>query len=308
MGRVWLRARSACPPPFLVPVCGVGVRAGVWVSAAPRLSLGGCWGVCVLVRPSRVVFCTFWFGVLCGGACLCARPACSPPFLAGVRCVGVRAGPGSWLCPALLGPVVGVCFLRFVFLGVSGLGFVVSVAGCPCPGPCDPCPPIPFLLARAAGSFFFPAWCVSACFGVPFPGGPLFLAWCCRFWLAGPPVPHLGGPVFSAFWLGGFGRLLWCWRAVWWLWAVLSPPPPPPPVFFSWGGGSACSSLCLPWGGARTGPRSVWSFGLLLAVAFCLAMGRVGYVHVWLGAPSCRVRSWLCRLGGCARRLRVALG
>ena len=33
MGRVWLRAPSACPPPFPVPVCSVGVRAGVWVSA-----------------------------------------------------------------------------------------------------------------------------------------------------------------------------------------------------------------------------------------------------------------------------------
>ena len=41
LGRVWLRARSACPPPFPVPVCGVGVRAGVLVSAAPRLPSGG---------------------------------------------------------------------------------------------------------------------------------------------------------------------------------------------------------------------------------------------------------------------------
>ena len=119
-GLVWLRAGSACPLPFPAPVCGVGVRAAVWVSAAPRLSLGGCWGVCVLVRPSRVVSCNSWLGLLCGGACLCPRPACSPPFLAGVRCVGVRARPGSRLCPALLGWVVGVCFLRF-FLGVSWL-------------------------------------------------------------------------------------------------------------------------------------------------------------------------------------------
>ena len=63
----------ACPPPFLVPMCGGGVRAGVWVSAAPRLSLGGYWRVCVLVRPSRVVSCTSWLGLLCGGTCLCAR-------------------------------------------------------------------------------------------------------------------------------------------------------------------------------------------------------------------------------------------
>ena len=132
MGRVWLRARSACPPPFPVPVCGVGVRAGVWASAAPRLSLGGCWGVCVLVRPSRVVSCPSWLGLLCRGACLCARPACSPPFLAGVRCVGVRAGLGLRLCPALLGWVVGVCFLRFFFgrvlVWLRGVGCWLSLS------------------------------------------------------------------------------------------------------------------------------------------------------------------------------------
>ena len=38
LGRAWLRARSACTPPFPVLVCGVGVRAGVRVSAAPRHS------------------------------------------------------------------------------------------------------------------------------------------------------------------------------------------------------------------------------------------------------------------------------
>ena len=37
-------------------------------------------------------------------------------------------------------------------------------------------------------------------------------------------------------------------------------------------------------------------------------MGPVDYVHVGLGVPSCRVRFLLCRLGGCARRLREALG
>ena len=193
MGPVWLGARPRCPPPSPVPVCGVGVRARVWVSAAPRLSFGGCWGVCVLVRPCRVVSCTSWLGLLCGGACLCARPACSPPFLAGVLCVGVCAGPASQLCPDLLGWVVGVCILCFCFLfGVSWLGFVVLVAGCPCPGPCGPCPPIPFLSGWAACSFFFPAWCVSAWLDAPFPGGALFLAWCCRFWLSGPPVPLWG--------------------------------------------------------------------------------------------------------------------
>ena len=308
MGRVWLRARSACPPSFPVQVCGVGVRARVWVPAASRFSFEGCWGVCVLVRPSRVVYCTSWLGLLCGGACLCACPACSPPFLAGVRCVGVRAGPGCRLCAALLGSVVGVCFLRcfLFFFGVSWLGFVVSVAGCPCPGPCGPCPPIPFLSGWAAGSFFFPAWCVSACFGVPFPAGPLFLAWCCGFWLGGPPVPFWG-PVLGAFWVGGWAASCGVGRRFGGS-GLFSRPPP----FFFRGGGlpvppSAFRGLAHALARIQCGlPGCCWR--LRSAWPCSGPMGWVGYVHVGLGAPSCRVRSSLCWLGVCARRLRVALG
>ena len=159
-----------------------------------------------------------------------------------------------------------MCFLRF-FLGVSWFGFVVSVAGCLCTGPSGPFPPIPFLSGWAAGSFFFPAWCVSACFGVPFPGGPLFLAWCCRFWLGGPPVP-LWGSYLRCFLGGGFGRLLWCWRAVWWLWAVLSPPPP---SFFLGGG---CLFLPLPFLGWRT-HWPAFSVVFRAAVGGCVLLGRV---------------------------------
>ena len=261
MGPVWLRARSACPPPFLVPVCGVGVRAGVWVSAAPRLSLGGCWGVCVLVRPSRVVSCTSWLGLLCGGACLCAPPACSPTFLAGVRYVGVRAGPGSRLCPALLGCVVGLCFLRCIFLGVSWFGFVVSVAGCPSPGLCGPCPPIPFISAWAAGSFFFfqHGVCLHVLVSLFLVGRCSWLGVAGFGWVV--PLCLFGGPVFGAFWVGGLA-------------ASCGVGGRPPCFVFHFWGGAACSSLCLPWAGARTGPHSVRSSGLLLPVAFCLAVSR----------------------------------
>ena len=88
--------------------------------------------------------------------------------------------------------------------------------------------------------------------------------------------------------------------------------PPPPSVFIFRGGGPAVPPSAFPGlahalvriqcglPGCCWRLRSVWP---------CSGpMGRVGYVHVGLGAPSCRVRSWLCRLGGCARRLRVALG
>ena len=253
MGRVWLRARSACPPTFPVPVCGVGVRAGVWASAAPRLPLGCCWGVCVLVHLSHVVSCTSLLGLLCGGACLCAGPACSLPFLAGVRCVGVRAGPGSRLCAALLRLVVGVCFLRFCFLGLSWFGFVESVAGCPCPGPCGPCPPIPFLSGLAAGSLFF----------------------------------------FSSVVRGGFGSLLWCWRAVWWLWAVLSPPPPLLPLcFVFWGGG--CLFLPLPSLGWRT-HWPAFSVVFRAAVGGCVLLGRVP--APWVGWAMYKLGSALLPAG-----------
>ena len=304
MGRAWLRALSACTPSFPVPVCGVGVRAGVWVSAAPRHSLGGCWGVCVLVRPPRVVSCTSWSGVQCGGACLCARPACSPPFLAGVCCVGVRAGPGSRLCSPFWVGLSGCVF----FLGVL-------VAGCPCPGPCGPCRPIPSLSGWVAGSFLFffvPAWCVSAGFGFPFsrwaaaPGLvlPVLAGWSPRAplgvlssvpsgWGVWPPLVVLAGGLVAV------GR-------------SLAPPPPSPPVFFFWGGGLPVPPSAFPWlahalGRSHCGlPGCCWR--LRSAWPCPGPMGRMGYVHVGLGAPSCPVRSWLCRLGGCARWLGVALG
>ena len=48
-GCACLCARSASTPPLLAGVCGVGVCVWAWVSAAPRHSWLGCWGVCLLV-------------------------------------------------------------------------------------------------------------------------------------------------------------------------------------------------------------------------------------------------------------------
>ena len=289
----------------LGPGCG-----WVWVLLTPPV-LAGVLGGCVWARFVVLsLFCRLFVVFVVGlrfrpayGTCVVACALRLPPAVSGS---GVRCGRACWArvsavpCLSWLG-CRGVFFALF-FLCL-GLALWCWLLGVPVPGLVAPVPPSPFFQAGLLALFFF-SWCVSACFGVPFPGGPLVLAWCCRFWLGGPPVP-LWGSCLRCLLGGGFGRLLWCWRAVWWLWAVFAPPPPPP--VFLLGGGAACSSLCLPWAGTRTGPHSAWSSGLLLAVAFCLAVfrpnGSDGLCTFGLGAPSCQVRSWLCRLGGCARRV-----
>ena len=72
-------ARSVCTPPFLAGVCGVGVSAWARVSAAPRHSWLGCWGVCLFVNALRL------YPTTPGGAVRCV-------------CVCVR-GLRFWLCP-----------------------------------------------------------------------------------------------------------------------------------------------------------------------------------------------------------------
>ena len=198
----------------------------------------------------------FGFGLLLGRVLFGGRPACPPPFPVPACGVGVCVGPGSRVCPVLLGWVVGVCFLRFCFL----FCFFFS-------GLCGPCPSIPFLSGWAGGSpfFFFPFRC-------PFSRGPLLLAWCCRFWVGGPPVPLwgsclrclLGGGLAACGGVGG--RFGGCW-----LFSCLFPLPP---LFSFGGGGLTCSSLCSSWAGARTGLHSVLSSGLLSSVAFCVAAFR----------------------------------
>ena len=242
-----------CPFWFRCAVWACVLGFGFWLRPA---SPWGDVGVCVC--QSCVVFCT-------SGVRVCAR-APLVPCLSWLGC-------GVWarLWPALLGWVVAVCVLRFFFgcvlVRLCGVGCWLSLSRA-----LWSLSPHPFSFGLGCWLFFvfFSAWCVSPCFGVPLPGGLLFLAWCCRFWLGGPPVP-LWRSCLRCLFGWGFGGLLWCWRAFWWLWAVLCPRPP---VFFFSGGGLACSSLCLPWACARTGPHSVWSSGLLLAVAFCLAVFR----------------------------------
>ena len=213
-------------------------------------------------------------------------------------------GPGLGCAPPFNAGLSGCVSCAFFF------GFVVSVAGCPCPGPCGPCPPIPCPSGWAAGFFFF---VVSVClFRCPFSR-----------WAA---VPGLVLPVLAGWFLCASLGVLSLVPSGWGVWRPLVVlagglvavgcfrAPPPPPSVFSFGGGGACLFLPLPSLGWRT-HWPAFSVVFRAAVGGCVffwpcsgPMGRVGYVHVGLGAPSCRIRSWLCRLGCCARRLRVALG
>ena len=125
-----LCARSACTPPLLAGVCDVSVNAWAWVTAAPRHSWPGCWGVCVFVCALCLYPTTPLLGVRCGCVCLSSVSGCAPPLLArvlGCVCVCVRAprvprhswlgcvvlvyvlGVGFWLPPATPGWSVGVC-------------------------------------------------------------------------------------------------------------------------------------------------------------------------------------------------------
>ena len=211
-------------------------------------------------------------GVRCGRVCWAWVHGCAQPFLAGLSgCV--------------------FCALVFSFFFFLVPGFVVPV------------PPSPFFRAGLVALFFF--FSVSL-----FPVGRSYWLGVAGFgWVV--PLCLCGGPVFGAFWggawppvvvlAGGFGG---CG-----LFSCLFPLPPP---FFLGGGGLpvplsafpglahalACIQCCLP--GCCLQLRSVWPRSG--------PIGRVGYVHGGLGAPSCRVRSWLCQLGGCAMRLLVVLG
>ena len=175
-----------------------------------------------------------------------------------------------------------------------------------------------FSLSRALWSlslqspFFFSGWASGSpffffFFGVPFPGGPLFLAWCCRFWMGGSPVPLWGFRLRCLLGGGGVGRLWWCWWAVWRLWAVFLPFPPPPSFLF-WGGG-ACLFLPLPSLSWRT-HWPAFSVVFRATVFSCVLFGRVlapwvGWAMYTVGSASLLAglgpgsAGWAAAPGGC---------
>ena len=195
----------------------------------------------------------FGFGLLLGRVWFRGRPACPPPFPVPACGVGVCAGPGSRLCPALLGWVVGVCFLRFGFFFSFFFfsGFVVPV------------PPSPFFRAGLVALFFF-FFSVSL-----FPVVRCYWLGVAGFgWVV--PLCLCGGPFFGAFWGGAWPPVV-VLAAGLALWAVFVPFPPPPSFL---GGGGACLFLPLPSLGWRT-HWPAFSVVFRAAVFSCVLCGRV---------------------------------
>ena len=282
-------AWSPAPPGW---GCCAGVFGWAWAGGAPRHSWLGRWGVCLFV---------------------CA-PCLYPAFPC---CVGVRAGLGFRLCPALLGSAVGVCVRSCVCPACPRPSWGAACGGVRVLPFMRFAPPLPVnfgfflgggrvvswlcgvgrLLSRSWVSwslsphtlssglrclFFFFSSEHGVCprvLGVPFPVGPLLPAWCCPFCLGGPPA--LCGVLSSV--TSGWG--LWPPLAV--LVGGLVAGRAPPPFFnFFWGG--VCLFLPLPSLGWRT-HWSAFSVGFRVAVGGCVLPGRapaqwVGWVMYTFGS------------------------
>ena len=243
-GLGWVCLGSVCGVvPLLPAVCGVRGWALVWACFRDL-----CGFLRVSLAPRRFQFrCAVW-------------------------------APGSRLCPALLGWVVGLCFLRFcVFFFFSGCWVSLSLALWS----------LPRLLSFGGCWLFFSFFfCLFRC-----PFSPLGR---CRWlgvaglgWVV--PLCLFGGPFFGALWVGGLapfcvvgGRFGGC--------GLFSRARPPPPFFFFFrGGGPAGLFLPLP------------SLGWRLLCGWCVVL--LVPRHSWLRFLCATPRhSWLgFAAGGCGR-------
>ena len=114
-------------------------------------------GLCCCPSFAGCLWCSwlgFGVGLLSGRVWFRARFPCPLPFPVPVCVVGVLAAPGSRLCPALLGWVVGVCFLRFFFFSVCWSSLSRALWSLPLS---------PFFRAGLLASFFFFCVCLFRC-------------------------------------------------------------------------------------------------------------------------------------------------
>ena len=300
-------ACSPCTPPLLAGVCGVGVCVWVRVSAAPRHSWLGCWGVCVLVYVLRLYPATPGWGVRCGRVCSGSGFGCAPPLLAGV--CGAWVGcclapvPVPWFvaccarCPGLRHPVAVVAWHLSVCLGSgrrrASLACLVAPRWCAAPRPVR-------LLSVLRSAFPTP-WCLSH------PGGLRPRLYCvaargtrrpaenrahcaCRW-----PLPRRGRWARSASYPFGAPRWGCPWRV------------PPASVL----GCVRCGVLCV-WTRSLTRPvsrtvrlstgDSAGAPGLFRVDADTAPFGSEDATP---GSRACvRVRAFLAGLGGPASRAR----
>ena len=226
--------------------------------------------------------------------------SCAPRLPPTVSGSGVRCGRACWArVPAVPSPSWLGC--RVVFFALIFFFF----AGCPCPGPCHPCPPIPFLSGWATGSFFFRGVCLHDSVSL-FPVGRCSWLGVAGFgWVV--PLCLFGGPVFGAFWgralaaSGGVGgRFGGC--------GLFSRPPPPPSVWVFFGGGGC---LFLPL--SSLGWRTHWpAFSVVFraAVGSCVLFGPgaapwVGWAMYTVGSAPLSAglgpgsAGWAAAPGGC---------
>ena len=177
-------------------------------------------------------------GARCGRVCWARVPPVHSPSWLGCR--GVFFFFALWF------------FLFFFFFP----GFVVPV------------PPSPFFRAGLVALFFFffsvSVFPVVRCYWLGVAG----FGWVVPLCLCGGPFFFFSLPSGR-----GLGRLWWCWRAVWRLWAVFVPFPPRPSFFFFLGGG-ACLFLTLPSLGWRT-HWPAFSVVFRAAVFSCALCGHV---------------------------------
>ena len=221
-----LCACSHCTQPLLAGVCGVGVCAWARVSAAPRHSWLGCWGVCVFVCTLRLYPAILSCGVWCVCVCLGSGFSCALPSLAGVLgcvCACMRAplipctpgsgvlrgcvcfGLGFGCAPPLLAGVfwVFVCLCACSACTPPLLGGVCGVAVCAW-ARVSAAPRHSWLGCRVVCVFVCalrlypatPGWGVRrgcVCLGSGFSCAPPLLAGvlgCVRVLVRAPPVPR----------------------------------------------------------------------------------------------------------------------